>query len=296
MKTTISLRTKLTLTIAGLLAITGIFYASPTQFPTVPTIISPVGVASSSSALYVTDSNTQNVYTIDDTGNVSFFAAIPNPASTPPDWDGTSEKYLAISPGFDKWDPEYVYVTQGGQIYKVPPNGSGFEAGASPAPSPFATIPGCGFDHTGITFDQLGTSGFNYDMIVTCNNGGVWRVDPAGSPSPVTNTGTTIEGPVVAPSGFGLYGGQIWVAAENDGGGQVHAIDNQGHVTYGIVSWGGAEALLAIPSNPCSFGDSEGNVFAAIENHDALYKFSFSTNDLSLVGGKILVTSETGEV
>ena len=52
MKAKITVRTKITLTIAGLLGVTGIFYAAnPRPFVTVP---GPIGVAASKSDLLVT--------------------------------------------------------------------------------------------------------------------------------------------------------------------------------------------------------------------------------------------------
>ena len=87
--------------------------------------------------------------------------------------------------------------------------------------TPFATIPGCADDHTGITFDHFGA--FGYNMIVTCQNGGVWQVDSTGSPTKIADLSTgmdlsgsttfdstntnlqalIIEGPAVVPLDFG---------------------------------------------------------------------------------------------
>jgi hypothetical protein len=121
----------------------------------------------------VTEYSTQNIDLIDDTGSISLFAAVPAPAG---EQGGGLERYLAIAPGFEKWSPGDLYVTQGAEIYKVSSDGSSV--------APFATIPDCGTDHTGITFDHYGT--FGYDMIVTCQDGGVWQVNASGS-TPIAN-------------------------------------------------------------------------------------------------------------
>src|SRR5262252_7248663 len=108
----ISLKTKITLTIAGLLALAGIFYAAnPAPFGTVGDPMAgnvPIGVAATSSKMLVTEFTTQNIDEIDDQGNV-----ISPPFATIPNFQGNAEKYLAISPGLGMWDPDFIYVTQG---------------------------------------------------------------------------------------------------------------------------------------------------------------------------------------
>ena len=275
MKTKITLRTKITLTTAALFAMAGIFYAaSPTQFGSANGVI---GVAASKSDLIVTEYSTQNLDTIDCAGKVSLLATIPGPLGQ------SLERYVTIAPsqaanaGFT---PRDIFVTQGAEVFKVS-NGSATH---------FATIPGCGDDHTGITFDHVGTFGNN--MIVTCQNGGVWSVGSSGSASHIADVnGGEIEGPAIPPASFGALGGQILVADEDLG--QVHAISNAGNVTYGVFSWGGAEGVVVIPSNPCTFCSSGSSLFQAIENFDAIYQYP--ATDFTGLGGSILVTSELGQ-
>ena len=94
----ITLRTKITLTIVGLLALTGIFYAAnPSPFATVHHAPSkhggsdqpeanpapfaivpvPVGVAAAPDQLLVSEYSSQNLDTIDCLGTVSVLATIP---------------------------------------------------------------------------------------------------------------------------------------------------------------------------------------------------------------------------
>ena len=93
-------------------------------------------------------------------------------------------------------------------------------------------------------------------MIVTCENGPVWKVDGAGTVTPiaiVVSGGGSLEGPAVVPLSFGPFGGQILVA--DDVNGQVHAIKNDGTVTLNVFNWVspdwlGAESVQVIPDEP----------------------------------------------
>ncbi len=273
----ITLRTKITLTIAGLLALTGIFYAaSPTQFGSATGVI---GVASAPADLLVTEYSTQNLDTIDCAGKTALLATIPGPAGA------NLERYLTIAPSQSAnagFTPRDIFVTQGDNIYRVRPPS---------APTLFTTIQGCGDDHTGITFDHVGT--FGYNMIVTCQSGSVWSVGSTGTPTHIADVlgGSELEGPAVAPANFGPLSGQILAADEDHG--QVHAIDNTGNVTYGVFSLYGAEGVVVIPSNPCSFCSGGSSFFQAIENLDAIYQYPLT--DFAGLAGSILVSSEFGQ-
>ena len=151
-------------------------------------------------------------------------------------------------------------------------------------------MPACGQDETGITFDHVGT--FGYNMIVTCDNGLVWQVDGTGIPTFIADAGTHLEGPAIPPLSFGPYGGQILAADEDSGG--VHAIDNAGNITYDLFSNYGAEAVLVIPSAPCTFCDGGGAQFQAIQNFQSGNVYQYPLTDFAGLGGNILVTSEFG--
>src|SRR6266568_6439729 len=152
--------TTITLTIAGLLTMAGIFYAAtPTEFGSVTSVI---GVAAAPADLLVTEYCTQNLDKVNCSGKASLLATLPGPVG------GCYEKYVAIAPSQSAtagFTPRDIFVTRGSEVYKI----SGSSA------TLFATIPGCDADHTGITFDHVGT--FGYNMIVTCDGGGVWQVD-----------------------------------------------------------------------------------------------------------------------
>ena len=249
----------------------GISVAAPAPFASVP---GPIGVTASPAQLIVSEYCTGVLDRLDDLGTVSPFASIPGyPVGT------CIEMYLAISPGLGSWAANDIYATQGGQVWKIAPDGSSVTA--------FATVPNCGVTHSGITFDHVGSFGF--DMIVACNNGNVYRVDPAGVPTFVASTGTFLEGPDIPAVAFGPLGGQIWAADENSS--TVWAISNGGAVTP-AVSYPTAESVHVIPPNPCSFGNSNGALFSAMFADNQIW--SWPPSDLAGLGGNVLVTSEFG--
>jgi MBG domain (YGX type) len=282
----ITLRTKITLTIVGLLACTGTFYAAnPTSFAPVHNG-GPVGVAAAPDLLLATEYCSQNLDTIDCAGNVTTLATIPGTVGQ------CLEKLLTIAPSQSTnagFTPRDIFVTEGGEVYKI----------SGGVVSPFATIPDAPADHTGITFDHVGT--FGYNMIVTTsddnnltNGGKVYEVDSTGSPTLIADTGfQTIKGPAVVPSAFGTYGGQLLVA--DDFNGAVHAIDGSGNVTYDVFDWSGAGAIVVIPSATCAFCNDTSNpgvYFQAIENLAAVYQYP--PTDFTGSGGSILVASTSG--
>ena len=269
-------RTKISLIVVTLIAAAGLFYAAtPTFFTSAP---SPTGVAASSAKMYVTEYCNPEIDTISDTGMVTPFATLPgNPGEC-------KERYIAISPDLGIWAPNDIYVTDGGVVYKVTPDGLGVTT--------FTTIEGCGNDHSGITFDHVGT--FGLEMIVTCESGDVWRIDSSGTPKLVANLDlgdAEYEGPAVVPVNFGPLGGQILVADEDHGA--VHAINNLGHVTLGVFSHFNAEAVLVVPSVPCTLGSSDAVLVSALQQQNQLVKLSM--NDFTGMGGDILIMSEEGQ-
>ena len=268
-------RTKIYLTILGLLALTGVLSAAtPTVFST---SLELAGVAATRTELFATGYVTNpDVYTFDCMGNPTVYQVAPG-----------GEKYIAIAPtqstaaGFT---PRDVFVTYGPGIYKATP----------PGPfALFAVFPCNVLDHTGITFDKVGTFGFN--MIVTCQAGGVWTIDGTGTVTLIAETGAHLEGPAVAPLSFGPLGGQILAADEFIS--QVHAIKNDGTVTLNVFSQGAAEGVFVIPETPCTFC-SGGAFFQVIQTAvlpaiQGIYQYPLA--DFSALGGSILVTSEYNE-
>src|SRR5438093_9939154 len=275
-RTKITLRTKIYLTIVALLALTGVFYAAnPTFFTNVPFA---TGVAASQTELLVSEYCTENIDTVACDGTVSLFATIPG-------FGSCREKYMAIAPSQSAaagFTPRDVFVTQGAMVFKIHEG----------TVSLFAALTGClTSDHNGITLDHFGTFGF--DMIVTCQEGDVFKIDGAGTVTPIATLfppgGGEIEGPAVVPPGFGPHGGEIWVADED--GSAVHAIKNDGTVTLNILSHVTAEGVFVIPPVPCTFC-SGGAFFQALQDVGQIWQYPLS--DFTGLGGNVIVTSEQG--
>ena len=281
----ITLRTKISLIIIALMAAAGLFYAATPTFFTSSSL--PTGVAASPGKMYVTEYCNPRIDRITDTGATSLFATLPGNVGE------CKERYLAIAPssaitaGFS---PNDIFVTEGSVVYKVRPDGLGVTT--------FATLTGCGYDHSGITFDHEGS--FGYNIMVTCPSGDIWRVDSTGTPFLVANLGLGVadyEGPAVAPMSFGTYAGQLLVADEDNG--VVHAIasggpENPGTVTPNVFHFFGAEGVVVIPDTPCSFGSSNAVLLSALQQQNSIFKLSSSDFTGAGLGGDILIVSEEG--
>src|SRR4030095_10831431 len=99
-RTKISLRTKIYLTIGGLLsALTGILYAANPfpfstgnpVFPGFPSDFYPTGVAASQDFLFVTPFCIEDILSIDCNGQATVFATFPG-------FGSCREKYMAVAP------------------------------------------------------------------------------------------------------------------------------------------------------------------------------------------------------
>src|SRR5882724_4495745 len=206
--TKITLRTKIYLTIVALLALTaGVFYASnPTPFS--GQVPFPTGVAAAPDLLLVSEYCSENIAQLDCNGTASVFATMPG-------FGSCREKYITIAPlqsenAVPPFTRRDVFVTEGSNVFKIHNGIVTLFADLAPL--------GCtSVDHNGITFDHFGTFGF--DMIVTCREGAVFRIDGFGNATFIANvfasgplTDGEIEGPAVVPIGFGPHGGEIWVA------------------------------------------------------------------------------------
>jgi hypothetical protein len=285
-------KTTISLTIAALLSLSGMVYAANHvlfSFIVGTQNAGPIGVAATPDTLLATQFCDPELLSVDCLG-------IPTPLTTIPGYPSGQclERYMAVAPlvsanaGFT---PRDIFITQGNQIFQFrPPLGPLM---------PFATLPACGDDHTGITFDHVGT--FGNKMILSCENGTIWSLNGAPTP-PVTPIATLpinieLEGPAVAPSpGFGPFGGQILVTNDNDA---VDAIRNDGFVTLNAFVIGagtGPEDVQVIPETPCPFC-SGGYFFQTVETSQGfgtfqgLYEYPTLT-DFSAFPGDILVPCE----
>ena len=118
-RTKITLRTKIYLTIVGLLALTGVLYAQfPPSHPTPLTagVPFPTGVAASPDMLLVSEYCSENIDQYDcATGNVTLFAQTPG-------FGSCREKYMTIAPSQSAnagFTPRDVFVTEGALVFKI---------------------------------------------------------------------------------------------------------------------------------------------------------------------------------
>ncbi len=284
-------RTTISLTIAALLSLSGMVYAANHvlfSFIVGTFNAGPIGVAGSPDALFATQFCDPQLLSID------CVTGLPSPVTTIPGFPSGQclERYMTVAPlvsanaGFT---PRDVFITQGNEIFKFTPP-------AGPLVS-FTTLPACGDDHTGITFDHVGT--FGNDMILSCKNGTIWKVDnlPGGPHTFVVATlpiNIENEGPAVAPLSFGPFAGQILTTNDNDA---VDAIRNDGFVTLNAFVIGagtGPESVQVIPQTLCTFC-SNGAFFQSVEagsfgSFPGLYEYF--PLDFSAFGGDILVPCE----
>jgi hypothetical protein len=282
-------KTTISLTIAALLSLSGMVYAATHTFFSFivgSQSAGPISVAASIDSLFATQFCDPELLSISCTG-------IPTPITTIPGFPSGQclERYMAVSPAVSAnagFAPRDVYITQGNQIFQ-------FRPPAGPI-LPFTTIPACGDDHTGITFDHVGS--FGNKMIISCENGTIWTVNGVGTTALVGTLPINIEneGPAVAPSpGFGPFGGQILVTNDNDA---VNAIRNDGFVTLNAFFIGagtGPEDVQVIPDTLCQYCGTNGTFFQAIEaggfgSFPGLYEYF--PIDFSSFPGDILVPCE----
>ena len=294
-RTQITLRTKIYLTIGGLLALTGVFYA---QFPPAHPapfasgIPFPTGVAAAPDLLLVSEYCSENIDKVACDGTHTLFATLPG-------FGSCREKYMTIAPSQSAaagFTPRDVFTTEGALVFKIDSVGN---------VTLFTTLGGClASDHNGITFDHVGTFGF--DMIVTCREGNVFRVHGDGTETQIAGPfGVDIEGPAVVPLAFGPHGGEIWVADED--GNAIHAVKNTNPPGPGpytvfpnILSHVNPEGVFVIPNPPCTFCDSSPGPSAFFQAEQQLTQlvWRYPLTDFTLpppgLGGNVLITSESG--
>jgi hypothetical protein len=280
--TKITLRTRIYLTIVGLLALTGIIYAA-NPMPFASGIPFPTGVAASPDLLLVSEYCSENIDSVACDGTHTLFAMFPG-------FGSCREKYMTIAPSQSAaagFTPRDVFAVEGALVFKIDSVGN---------VTLFTTLGGClASDHNGITFDHVGTFGF--DMIVTCQEGNVFRVHGDGTETQIAGPfGVAIEGPAVVPLGFGPHGGEIWVADED--GNAIHAVKNTNPPGPGpytvfpnILSHVNPEGVFVIPNPTCTFCSK---AFFQAEQQLGQMIWAYPLSDFNMLGGNVILTSESG--
>jgi len=251
-----------------------------------------VGIAVSTTQLLVTENGCQTIYSVNSSGTAySVFATLPTTHVSAP----SCESYIAISQGLGGFPAGEVYVTQGNVIYKIASTGG--------TPTVFATIHGlneaallsAGF-HSGITFDAVGT--FGYNMIVTVVDETtvgdtstlvthVYTISASGSVTELTTVGGRAEGPEVSPMTAKPYGGYLFLGNETNSA--VDAISSSGTLSV-VASVPEAESVRFIPENSCTYGNTGSSYFQTEYRANELV--GFSPSQLSGVNGSALVPDE----
>ena len=170
-----------------------------------------------------------------------------------------SEHFIASSLGIGGFPNRDLYVAQGGGAIHHLSN-TGADLGVF--------VSGLSGQVRGISFDSIGT--FGGDMLVTTDNGSVYRINSAGVPTLLATLGADTEGLDVAPLGaFGPYSGQLIVVSE--GTGRMHAIaPGGGAVDIGVQLFSGPEELTFVPLNLGASGNPVEGWYGARYTPDVL--------------------------
>ena len=217
-----------------------VFGATPSVITTSTT--QPIGVAATESQLLFTQpfcsdatgthapgangtqiSVVRGVYSVNpSTGAVSLYSALPAPTGgTQITLGGVTyhcaEDYIALTQngfGVHGFVPGTAYVTQGAQIFVIPPGG-GPAAPLTITGAPLSANQG----HSGIQFDASTNCAFGCNLIYSSENG-IWEITAAGVSTQLTSNapGTPVLGPTVlleSPT-VNPSSGTLYVTAEDD--------------------------------------------------------------------------------
>ncbi len=283
-------------------------FGAVSDFPISPKLNQPIGVTYSPivnklifSQPFCGKTNRQLI-AVSDTGAATVFANLPARVSTPVHAD-CWEDYVAVSSGLGGFTNGAVFVTQGQNIVQVPPTGG--------SATLFAHIPDLTDTHTGITFDTVGTFGFQ--MLITGQNGKMYSISSAGVVTPVADTTglaspaeVGIENGSVAPLTWGVYGGWFIVSAEDRH--KVFAVNPSGspsqHQVITLASnFQAPETVHFTPTILQNWGASGGVFFDIIFNYnmatqvDTTKVVKFPASDfLSYQGQAIVPQEENGQI
>ncbi len=254
------------------------------QLPVLAKIRKPDAVAATPTQLLaLSAANCGEVYAISPTGGVSDYATLPGAS------DHCSEQALAISPGFVGFGAGTSFVLQDGQLYAIPSGGG--------AGTMVLQLPGLDGGTPGLTFDYSGS--FGYELIATGGEqGNVFTILPNGSGGysaySLAQVGSNVEGPAVAPLGFGNYGGDLFLTGGQGHHSAVYAVTPTGSVSY-FNQAQNPESVAFVPSLACSFSTTPDVYFVAATSQNAILAYggsSFSAYAGS--AGLLLSESEPG--
>jgi hypothetical protein len=182
---------------------------------------------------------------------------------------GQDEMYVSSSLGLGGWPSRDIYVSAGtanNGLYHF--SHTGASQGPMVLSGPGAAALNAQYVK-GIAFDPFGAYGF--DMIVTTNSGGVFRVSSAGFTTLLaTIPGQVLEGLDFAPAGFGPVGSQVVIASESAS--TLYAVSPAGIVTNMNAAFGisvaAAEEIGFVPLDLGLSGNPVEGFYAASYPND----------------------------
>jgi hypothetical protein len=237
----------------------------------------PISLAAAKTRLLATRFCSDRVFAINQAGTISTFANLPSTGNS------CIGRDIAISPGLGGFRKDYVFAVQKQVIYWIPPTGG--------TPVAFVTIPSLHDSDTSLSFDTVGTFGFN--LIAMDRLGQVWTVTSRRVATEVTDLGHQIEGGQVAPLGFVPFGGQL--LGTDDFTNSVFAVAANGTETP-VVTYDTPEAVEFVPQSHCQFQNSGGALFMASQFGNVIYKFPSTDFDAIDDGLHALVLTKKGVI
>jgi hypothetical protein len=270
-------RVTVSATLASLLLVIGVIPASAATPSPFATVQQPISVAAASSRILATRFCADRVLAISQAGAITTFANLPSTGNQ------CLARDVVVSPGLGGFQAGVVFAVQKQTIYRIPANGGNARA--------FVTIPSLQSSETSLTFDTVGTFGFN--LIATGRLGEIWRITPSRTTTLVTNLGHHIEGAQMAPSGFAPFGGQL--LGTNDFTNSIFAVSASG-VESTVAAYDQPESVEFVPTQVCEFLSTQGALFVASQFGDLIYKFPATDFGAIDDGLHALVMSKTGKI
>jgi hypothetical protein len=279
--------------------------SSPTVLATIPLIDA---IAATPQVVYIQGvQNCSQIWAVNSWGGVSAYATVPVPNSH------CTEGSLVVAPysncnSSSSWSPgqeagvrstdasasgawgnggggggcnpchqqniEVLYDVVGGSLFRIMPGGTNVTYVAN------FTVPYGAKENLGLAYDSVGM--FNHSLIVTSSqNGMIWLVNAtSGAVTDFAELNTYIAGPAIAPSWFGTYGGDLFIAENKKG--TVDAITSTDSSSV-VANWARPNAVT-FPSSSGSGGSGGcgggGGGCSFGQDHDVLFVANYTSGAL----------------
>jgi hypothetical protein len=240
-------------------------------FASVPNVTS---LTVSPTQMFATSSpNCTSIWSIDSLGHVSLYATLPLPQAA----CGIGESGVVLA-GVSPTAPPILFAAAEGSLFEITQGGLNVTLVAQ-----FSTPADADM---GLAYDPVGS--FHHDLIVTGEAGEVWLYNlTTNTSSLLTHVHVHVEGPSIAPPGFGTYAGDLFLPAQLQNA--VYAITPNGS-TSKVVSWTEAESVSFFTGFLCTFGSNPGLLYVA--NQTAGIIQAYPASDFSGLVGEGFVDSE----